>query len=55
MNCALLKFLDENRVNVFAIYLSLNYFEKNSSYVSGVSVCIFVALSAGLDVCCRGQ
>ena len=24
--------------------LLLSYFEKNSSYVSGVSVCIFVAL-----------
>ena len=28
--------------------------EKNSSYVSGVSVCIFVAFFC-TDVCCRGQ
>ena len=28
----------------------LSYFEKNSLYVSGVSVCIFVALHVGMFV-----
>ena len=28
----------------------LDYFEKNSSYVSGLSVCIFVALSVRMCV-----
>ena len=47
--------------------LFLSYFEENSSYVKGVSVCLFVALwlcgfvalwLCGFvcsDVCCRGQ
>ena len=30
--------------------LLLSYFEKNSSYVSGVSVCIFLALSVWMCV-----
>ena len=36
-----------------------SYFEKNSSYVSGVNVCIFVALYlcnfVRSDVCCKSQ
>ena len=44
---------------IFSISL-LSYFEiQNSSYVSGVSVCIFVALYLCIfvcsDVCCKSQ
>ena len=37
----------EEKKSLFVIYPTvefLSYFRKNSSYVSGVSVCIFVAL-----------
>ena len=32
------------------VYGFLSYFEKKSSYVSGVSVCVFVALYVGMFV-----
>ena len=52
-----LKQQNEMKPPVSRIFLS--YFEKNSSCVIVVSVCIFVALwicgLVCLDVCCRGQ
>ena len=47
--------LKKNNISVLwnKFWLSLlSYFEKNCSYVSGLSVCIFVALFFRL--CCRG-
>ena len=50
---------EEEKVSYDLFPSFLSYFEKNSSYVSGVSVCIFVALYlcnfVCSDVCCKSQ